>query len=350
MSKQILLVEAITADTYSNISAEEKQILITELSDFTKDVKLGLKENKSVIHKMFFSTQKEIFVHWSESYEKLHYLGYYEKPIHTISAHIRAIIGQITFSDDKRIDLTKKEQLFDSMKHSIHDRFHREYDKEKGKESPLDTSVLELTSDHTFMLEAFLMLKHYHRRFADLADDFIIKLQDPLVYKDFADVTEWEEIGIFCHYLNELASEFGILDQIEDEQNLKESATLLQRAMFKILHADGAYRQMAGKFGVSPRQNQRIRQRDVDWPEKDIKAVVMKIIGSQLCPGGCGYNFITQKKYQNTLDPKFYPKYRWSEKKIKMPDSLKNKRTNPIDNARLIWGKKVKLNIEKLEN
>lgn len=365
MNAQLVLVDEINENTFKNISEQEKEILVSDLELFGTEVLGGLKKNSSVIHKMFFSSQKDIFQHWAESLEKLHYLGVYEEPIHTISTHIRKQIGRCTFDDNIMADVVKHDQLFDSMKHSIHERFKDPDHQHRGKESPENTSVLELTPDHTFLLEGLQMFKHYHRRFADIADDFISKLEDPIVYKDFADVTEWQEIGLFSHYLNEISSEFGLLDQIEDEINVKESATLLQKAMLKIEYADGAFRQMAGKFGVSPRQCQRIRQRLDDWPLKEAQRVIMKIIGSQVCPCGCGYNFITQKKYQSILNPKFFPKYRWSEKKIKLPgsakeilekndklvlsDNVKNKRLNPIDIAAKIWGKKTKLVLEKFE-
>ncbi len=117
--------------------------------------------------------------------------------------------------------------------------------------------------------------------------------------------------------------------------------------MFKILYADGGYRQMAAKFGVSLRQNQRIRERLEHWPENNAKAVIMKIQGSYLCPCGCGYNIVTQKKYHDITDDRVFQKFRWSEKRIKLPDSVKNKRLNPIDIARMIWGKKTRLIIQK---
>ena len=287
--------------------------------------------------------EKNIFIHWSESLEKLHYLGVYDQPIHTISTYIRNQLGKCRFSDNIIADAVKHDQLYDSMKHSIDDRFKDPDFKHRGKKSPENTSGLELTPDHTFLLEALEMFKHYHRRFADIAKNFITKLEDPLLYNDFEKVTEWQEIATFSHYLDELSSEFGLLDQIEDEQDLKESATILQRAMAKLLYVDGGYRQMAAKFGVSPRQNQRIRERDANWPEKNAKEMIKKILGSLICPCGCGYNFVTQKKYHDITDDRVFQKFRWSEKKFKLPDSLKNKRLNPIDNARLIWGKKVKL-------
>ena len=114
-----------------------------------------------------------------------------------------------------------------------------------------------------------------------------------------------------------------------------------------ILYADGGYRQMAAKFGISPRQNQRIRNRDSDWPIKNVKSVIMKIQSSYLCPCGCGYNFVTQKKYHDITNEKYFLKFRWNDKRIQLPDSLKNKRLGPIDIARLIWGKKTKLVIAK---
>jgi len=337
----------INEHSFDNLSNTEKSTLINELESFNAQVTDGLKEDTSVINKMFFSSQKDIFQHWSESLEKLHYLGVYKDPISTIMAHLTAQIGKIKFSDDKWKDLEKKERLYDNMKHYLDKRFKRAYG-EKGTEPPKNPSVIK-TPDHQFLLDALKMFEFYHKRFADIADNFSDKIQDPQVFEDFQNVTEWEEIALFSHYLNEIASEDGLLEQIEDQINVKESATLLQKAMFKILYADGGYAQMAYKFGISPRQNQRVRARLDRWPKKRAKDIIMKVQSSYLCPCGCGYNFVTQKKYHDITNDNFFPKFRWSDKIIKLPDNLKNKRLGPIDIARLIWGKKAKLIVEKIE-
>jgi hypothetical protein len=363
--KQIQITESVDEHTFENLTEVEKQTIATELKLFDTQVVDGLKNNNSVISRLFFATQKDIFVHWTESLEKLYYLGQYPDPIHTISTYIKKQLGKCRFSDEEVEDAVRHEQLYDTMKHSIAERF-KDPDyrhTQRGTESLENTSDFTNTPDQIFFLEGLQLFRFYHRRFADIADDFIEKLADPQIFQDLAEITEWQEIGLFSHYLGELASEHGLLDQIEDEQNLKESATVLQRAMFKILYADGGYRQMAYKFGISPRQNQRIRQRDQEWPKKDIKDTIMKIQGSYLCGCGCGYNIVSQKKYHDIQNPKFFPKFQWSEKKIKLPgkakeilekneklvlaDNTKNKRLNPIDIARMLFGKQTKLMVEK---
>ena len=75
----------------------------------------------------------------------------------------------------------------------------------------------------------------------------------------------------------------------------------------------------------------------------------MKIVGSYLCPCGCGYNFITGKKHQDITSEKYFPKFKWSEKIIKIPDSLKNKRLGVFQIGYRIWAKKTKLMIQKFE-
>ena len=85
MGARLVLVEEINEHTFDKLSKNEKESLISDLTSFTNDVITGLKENKSVINRMFFSSNKDIFQHWTESLEKLHYLGVYEEPINTIS-------------------------------------------------------------------------------------------------------------------------------------------------------------------------------------------------------------------------------------------------------------------------
>lgn len=332
--------------TFDKLSETERSVLITELELFNTQVTDGLKEDTSVINKMFFSSQKDIFQHWAESLEKLHYLGVYKDPVSTISEYMRLQISKVIFSEDDYVNVDRKETLNDNMKHYLDNRFKRAYG-DKGTKSPKDTSVI--TPEHQFLLDSLRMFEFYHKRFADIANNFYDKIQDPQVFEDFQGVTEWEEIAIFSHYLNELASEYGLLEQIEDEINVKESATLLQKAMFKILYADGGYRQMAYKFGISTRQNQRVRARLDRWPKKHAKDVIMKIQSSYLCQGGCGYNIVTGKKYHDITNDSFFVKFRWGDKIIKLPDNLKNKRLGPIDIARLIWGKKTKLIVEKFQ-
>lgn len=331
--------------SFDNLSDTERSGLITELELFNTQVTDGLKEDTSVINKMFFSSQKDIFQHWAESLEKLHYLGVYKESVSTISEYMRLQISKIVFSEDDYVNVDRKETLNDNMKHYLDRRFKRSY-LDKGTESPKDSSPI--TDDHQFLLDGLQMFSFYHRRFADISDNFIQKLQDSIVFKDFESVTEWEEIALFSHYLNEIASKDGLLDQIENEINVKESATLLQKAMFSILYADGGYRQMAYKFGISTRQTQRVRARLSGWPKKRVRDIIMKIQSSYLCPCGCGYNIVTGKKYHDITNDNFFPKFRWSDKKIKLPDNLKNKRLGPIDIARLIWGKKTKLIITKI--
>lgn len=364
-AKQVIVTEKIDEHSFDNLSQNEKNDLIENLQTFDSQVVDGLKNNNMVITKMFFSSQKDIFIHWAESLEKLYYLGQYKEPIYTISVYMKRQLGRCRFSDEEVEDAVIHERLYDSMKHNIPERFKNQDYNHSGKVSPENTSSFKITPDHIFLLEGLQLFRYYHRRFADIADDMMSKLQDPQIYNDLKDVTEWQEIGLFSHYLGEIAAENGLLDQIENEQNLKESATILQRAMFKIMYADGAYRQMAAKLGITPRQNQRVRKKDEAWKEKHVKSILNKILGSYICPCGCGYNFVTQKKYHDILNPKYFPKFQWSEKKLKLPilakqelekneklvlqDSVKNKRLNPIDIARMLWGKETKLMVERIK-
>jgi hypothetical protein len=140
-----------------------------------------------------------------------------------------------------------------------------------------------------------------------------------------------------------------MLDQIEDWQDFKQSATVLQLAMAKIMHADGDYAQMAWKLGVSTKENRNIRKRLVHWPEKNAKKAIMKIAGSYLCPCGCDHNLVTGKKYQDITSEKYFPKFQWSEKLIKIPDRFKNRGFTVMQLTEKVFSKRMHLIVEKFE-
>lgn len=342
-----VLQEEIDEHSFDNLSEEEKKQIIENDNYFLKELKDGITNENTLAGKLSRKPQSNIFREWTESVERLHYLGVYKEPIHTISDFIKKEISRFKFSEQEVEDFDIKFNFNKRIDQSIDQRFKDPHYTHKVGNEPFPKNPSEKTRDHEFLLEGLEIFKHYHKRFADIAADLIKKMEDPTVYSDFEKVTEWSEIAQFSHYLDELASEYGILDQIEDEQNVKEAATILQKAMFKFLFADGAYRQMAAKFGVSTRRNQTIRNRLEHWPKKDAKQVIMKVQSSFLCPCGCGYNFVSGKKYHDVTNDKYFPKFRWSEKIFKIPDELKNKRLGPIEIAQRIWGKKNKLVLER---
>lgn len=353
---QIQVQEDYDEHYFDKLSEEEKKQIIENDNYFIKELKEGIPNENTLAGKLSRKPQSNIFREWTESLERLHYLGIYKEPIHTISDFMKKEISRFKFSEQEVEDFDIKFNFNKRIDQSIDQRFKDPFYSHKDGNDPFPTNPSALSDTHKFLLEGLEMFRFYHKRFADIAEDFIKKLEpdkltgETFVYQDFEKVIEWDEIALFSHYLNELASENGLLDQIEDEQNVKEAATVLQKAMFKFLYADGGYRQMAYKFGVSTRRNQTIRSRLDHWPKKDAKETIMKVQGSYLCPCGCGYNFITCKKYHDITNDRYFQKFRWAEKVYKIPENLKNKRLGPLDIARKLWGKQVKLVLEKIQS
>ena len=123
-----------------------------------------------------------------------------------------------------------------------------------------------------------------------------------------------------------------------EEGNMREMATMLQKAMAKLLYADGGFRQMAHGFGVVPRQNQRIRNRMDSWPEKDAENIFRNVTLSLRCQG-CGMHVITGKRYN--ANGTEIGQVRLAGKKYKLPKSIRNRNLSSIDVAELFWKDKL---------
>jgi len=95
--------------------------------------------------------------------------------------------------------------------------------------------------------------------------------------------------------LRELHGPLSIMEQMLAEGNVRTLATPFQLAMCKFLAITETHRTWAHRFGMSPRQYQRIRKRLADWKKKDARHVIEKVIGSITCPCGCNYNLIEDR-------------------------------------------------------
>ncbi len=329
---------------FENLTKEGKKKKIADLKLFETQFLDGVKDPNNAVLRNIFKTRKDVITAYAESLRDRHYLGEYKEPINTISNYIKAQI--------RKLYLVNQYETINLI-HYVHVTLKPEFKSPELSHTdgvtklPQNTSAFE--KDHQFHMDGIKAFIHYHKRFADIGEDHLKKISDPQVFKDFQKVIEWNEIGLFSHYLGELASENGILDQIEDLQDFKQSATIIQLAMAKIMHADGDYAQMAWKLGVSTKENRNIRKRLAHWPKKDAKKAIMKIAGSYLCPGGCGHNFITGKKYQDITSEKYFPKWQWSEKRITIPKSLKNKGLTVFQIGEKVFGKKIKLIVKTFE-
>ena len=344
----LVVVQEINEHTFDKLSDESKEQLVSDLTSFTEEVTTGLKENKSVIHEMFFTSQKELLLRWAESFKKLHYLGAYEKPIDTISDHILGQIGKMTFSENREEDLNKKELLRRNLHKALTDEY-KDSTKQHDTRSPKDLgNASALLEQQQYVIDALSIGEVFLRKFTEIHVDLKKKLEDPERFGKLESLIYWDEIGVYNQYLTILFDD-GVLDQIMDEQNSKQSATLYQKAMSFILYMAGGYREMAGKLGITPRGGQYLREDLRTWPDKKAKLAIAKIQGSYLCPGGCGYNIATGKKYHDITNDKYFFQFRYKDKLIKIPDVLKNKGLTPFQIGAKLFGRKNKLIIESFD-
>lgn len=337
MSEEVLIDE-ITAEDIPHLTELEKEHRIKDLEESIEEFETGLANEKSFIHASALNSQKDFWQHWSINLEQLHFLGKFEKPLDEISTTIRWHIGKMD------LPLEKKENLYNNLSRSIDSRFKKDRPNQELQNATDNTSVI---SEGDFMRFSLKRLQVYHTKFANLAETLFKHLADPAIHKDFSNVIEWKEIALMSAALADLTKlnkETGILDQIEGELNIRESATIFQKAMLYLLNADHSFRKMAHKFGVSPRQNQRIRSRMEDWPDKDAAKVIMNVTSSYQCLK-CGFNPVTGRTYDDVkmFQESTWLKIKFADKFFPIPDKYKRQRLSPIQIAEKIWAKKIKL-------
>ena len=135
MTEQILsLIDEITPTVAANLSEQEKKTKIRELQSLEYQIQAGLKNEKTAIHQLIFSSQKEILLNWAKILETQHYLGVYTEPINTISSHIRKQIGKM----DLKADKAKK--LLDNIKKILPVQY-KSTSESYGKNSPQNSSI-----------------------------------------------------------------------------------------------------------------------------------------------------------------------------------------------------------------
>jgi len=331
----LVLVDEVTEEIANNLTDSEKQSKILEVSDLHMEIVTGLSNPKKLMHKMMFSTQKEIFTFWSSTLKQLHFLGKYEKPVNTICTYIKKQIGQMRLDPNPVMDLDKKENMYRNVERNVLPECKQDY----SKRQIVGENTSDLTSKESIILEAIETLEYYHLEFIKIIKTFRDHIEDPLVHQDMEKwFDRWEKIARLCEPLSELSGDFSILKQMAEEGNMREMATMLQKAMAKLLYADGGFRQMAHGFGVVPRQNQRIRNRMDSWPEKDPENIFRNVTLSLRCQG-CGMHIITGKRYN--ANGTEIGQVRLAGKKYKLPKSIRNRNLSPIDVAELFWKDKL---------
>lgn len=244
----------------------------------------------------------------------------------------------------KEIKKTLRKNGLESLALWIHEILPSEFkEHQNGEVEPRPNTSGFRTSEDSLPLKSLAILKLYHHRFIDVIEKLETHLKDDKIHKDFDNSLEWQEIAKMCSTIETLAEPLGVLDQINDDLNLRQLVDNLRTAMCKFLQADESFRTWAHKFGVSPRQHQRIRERLDEWPEKKAATVIKKVLGSYLCPCGCNYNIVTGKLHVDITDDSFFLKYRFRDRDYKIPDEFKDKGLNPMQIAERVWMKKLVL-------
>lgn len=309
-------INQVTETTANNLTDEEKQAKISELSQYESSIKEGIANPGSIIHEMVFSSERAIFQRWAETLKQLHYLGKYDKPLNTISTYIKKQIGNM-----KNLTIDKKDNLYRNVERSLSSEFKEERaDRQNVGENTSAFSGIE----NSFLYKQLITFRNYHLEFASLVDELLKHFEHPEfgkeILKDFENSLEWRELAIFCSTLAALIeptrelqdktekidkalARFTTLEAIREDLNLRQAADTFRKCMM-ILRNDNMYRQMAHKFAVSPRQNQRIRERMEHWAKKDVKVIIEKVLSSFLCPS-CKCDIITGRKPVNPTSDRF---------------------------------------------
>ncbi|MCV0398523.1 MAG: hypothetical protein K5785_00855 [Nitrosarchaeum sp.] len=349
----LIQVDEITPTIAKNLSESEKKTAIEKLQKQEEEIRLGISNPQSIIHITAFEDRSTIFTRWANHYKQLHYLGVYEKPINTISTHIRHHIGKMD------IPLEKKESLYHNLDRYLTSEYKLSSDNNPQNEDENTSDFCNI--ENSFMYRAIASFKSYHEIFSDIADTLLQHLADPTINKEFCDIIEWEEISEFCAILETMQTKikdaykdvdkldkqlanFSTLEYIKEDLNIRQSADSFRDAMFVLLGADKSFRKMAHKFGISPRQNQRVRNRLDDWPKKDARKIIQMVMGSYLCPCGCGMNLVTNRRHVDITDDKFFLTVRYRDRKMTLPEKFRQKKDiTPIAIAENQWGKKLQM-------
>ncbi|GKS67352.1 hypothetical protein YTPLAS73_08990 [Nitrosarchaeum sp.] len=321
-------------------------------------IKNNLSDKTSPLHQIYLSNKKDVILHWAYCLEELSVLGVYKEPIDSISNYIRK---ELIAMDLKKAIPYVYEVLPSKFKHHVpnpdlgFDGFDGILENDGSAEflgdpKKNDSLLLPRTTNDSLILESLDTFKEYHMWWKRIVEVYENHLKDPNIHQDFANSLKWQEIAKFCSALGVLYGPMSILQQILDEGNIKQSATMFQKAMCVMFGADTSFRQWAYKFGVSPRQHQRIRERLADWPKKDVAKIIQNVTGSYCCPS-CNYNLIerkqNKKKQARKPNPKQISKNENSETNLEIPKKMEGKGLNPLEIAERIWKGKLKHSLRR---
>jgi hypothetical protein len=344
-------INEVTEIIAKNLSESEKQAIIKELSQYETQIRDGIADQRSFIHEMVFTSEKAIFQKWASYLKQLHYLSVYKDPINTISKYIKKQIGRMN------LPLDKKENLYRNVSRSL-DAEYKEPQEIEGQNVSENTSAF-LPIEESIVYFIAANCKAYFDIMSDVIGKFLKHLENPQIRADFERIVEWEEIALMCTTIKQLVTpiketyknfekldhqlaEHHTLKNIEENFNMRQSVDTFRNAMRLLVLTTPSYRNWAHRFGISPRQHQRVRERDPDWPDKPVEQVIRDVLGSTMCPA-CKTDLITKRKYYDTPPDKIFVQYLFREKKFKIPEQYKNRGLNPVQIAEKVWSKELKL-------
>lgn len=352
MSEQ-MQIDEVTPELAKHLTKSERKKKIEELEKYESQIRDGINDQKSFIHEMVFTSEKAIFQRWASYLKQLHYLNKYEKPITTICDYICKRVGHMN------LPLEKKENLIRNAQRSLDQEFKDPEKVHSGDNlSPENTSAFRPIEESLPYFVAGVS-KEYCDIMSGILGKFMKHLENPQIREDFEKIVSWEEIALACSTLQQLVTpikdtykDFAKIDEqlakhhslknMEESINIRQSVDCFRNAMRLLVDNAKSYRYWAHKFGISPRQHQRVRERDEDWPEMPTEQVIRDVIGSTACPG-CKIDLITKEKYYDTPPDEIFIKYQFRGRKYKIPDQYKNKGLNPIEIAEKVFGKELKL-------
>ena len=233
------------------------------------------------------------------------------------------------------LDLDKKENMCRNVRRSLDSEF-KNHDS-GGQIVRENTSFL--TEKDSVLLEAFSVLETFLEKMMGCVGSFKTQLKDPITHNDFVKDVDWNNFEKLCFSLRDLGP---LIQQLLDEQNFRKSSTLYTDCMSKLLTTILSYRKMAYGCGVSTRQHQKIRARELNqrnikegWKEKDPLEVIRKISGFLSCPD-CGFNQFDQQYYDKEGIPiKINSKY------YKIPKKYVGRGMSPLEIASENWKGKL---------
>ena len=315
---------------------------IEEIQNNITQLKNEMLDSNKIIHKIIFSSNKDILINWARWIDELYELGVNLVTSRSdICRHIKNEIRQMDLPEKKKMNLilyvhhVLPHYYKDPNKQTIRNNDDdMDYDfagisQQRYTNSPKNMSTSNAKENQSsFLLSSLRYLDQYHLEFSKIIEKMLKHLEDPEILQDFENDIKWKEISNMCNSLEKLQGPYGILTQMTDEVNLKQSVTILQKAMAKLLNADKSYRLMAHTFGISTKQYKRLRDRLEDWPKKDAQEVIRKVTGSDCCPN-CNYNLIENEPENKKI----------SNNKTKVPREYKG--MTPIEAASKRWGRKI---------